>query len=419
MKYVVLIGDGMADEPQEGLGGMTPLQAAVTPHMDYLATHGCLGLLRTVPDGFPPGSDVANLSILGYSPRDYYTGRAPLEAASLGLELGEGDIAFRCNLVRLERRSGATIMADYSGGGIRTAEAGKILDAIGRGLGEEGVEFHTGVSYRHVVLWRNGRDLFRGLETTPPHDISGRDIERYLPRGRGSELVRRVMERAHQIITGLDGKGATVAGDRVEANGIWLWGQGHRAAMPTIQERYGLTGATVCAVDLVRGIGNLAGLRPVRVSGATGDIDTDYAGKAAAALEALERFDLVVVHVEAPDEASHRGRCGEKIRAIEQFDALVVGAIRLGMGRFGSWRALVLPDHPTPVRTKTHSADPVPFALYDSAAAASATPCRNEPRRFDEKTAQETGVYVEEGWRILDYLVGSGVVPKASRHSLS
>lgn len=418
MKYVILIGDGMADEPLEGLGGMTPLQAAQTPHMDYLATHGCLGMLRTIPDGFPPGSDVANLSVLGYSPEEYYTGRAPLEAASMGLELGEGDIAFRCNLVCLEKRSGATIMADYSGGGIGTAEAGRILDAIDRGLGEEGVEFHVGVAYRHVVLWRHGRDVFQGLETTPPHDISGREVEMYLPRGRGSELVRRVMEKARRIIAGFDGKGIDVAsGTVIKANGIWLWGQGHRAAMPTLQERYGLTGATVCAVDLIRGIGNLAGLRPVRVSGATGDIDTDYAGKAAAALEALERFDLVVVHVEAPDEASHRGRCDEKIRAIEQFDALVVGAIRRGMGRFGPWRLLVLPDHPTPLRTKTHSADPVPFVLYESAAGGM-TLAKSEPRQFGEKAARETGVYIEDGWRIMDYLVGGGF-PGESRRSPS
>ncbi len=394
----------MADEPQHALGGRTPLQAAKTPYMDFLASHGCLGLAKTVPEGFAPGSDVANLSILGYAPEKYYTGRAPLEAASMGVLLQRDDLAFRCNLVRYGTRDGVDIMSDYSGGGIATAEAHKIITCLSRELGTADVQFYAGVSYRHVVVWRNARRRCEGLETTPPHDILGRPVHEYLPKGPGSDMVLQIMDCARTVIKEFNRSGICTGQSDGQVNGIWLWGQGYCPSIPTFEERYRLKGATVCAVDLVRGIGILAGLKAIQVPGATGDIDTDYAAKAQAALNALETCDLVVVHVEAPDEASHRGRCDEKIYAIEQFDSLTLGPICNGLDRFGKSRVLLLPDHPTPLRTRTHSRDPVPFALYESALLEKVQQ-KGTGRQFDEIDAKSTGIYIGQGWRLMDLLV--------------
>ncbi|MEW6443304.1 MAG: cofactor-independent phosphoglycerate mutase [bacterium] len=410
MKYLIAVADGMADEPQPALAGKTPLQAARTPRMDYLARNGTVGLLRTVPAGMPPGSDVANLSLFGYSPLECYTGRAPLEAASLGIAMGADDLAFRCNLVRIEQRDGQEIMADYSGGGIATKLARPCIQALNDHLPDPRFSFHPGVSYRHVLLWKDGRKLFEGLRTTPPHDISGRQIDPFLPRGPGSAEVRDLMARGSRILeTGLSA--ALAAELQGKANALWLWGEGPRPRMSGLTERFGIRGVTVCAVDLIKGLGRYAGLQPVEVEGATGDLDTNYRGKASAVLEALRDVDLAFLHVEAPDEASHRGDLNGKIEAIERFDEEVVAVVHEGLMRTGlPFRILLCPDHPTPLKIRTHSSEPVPFLLFTHPASAAPTGLARRQgsgaaASFDESAALSTGVLIEEGHRIVDLLL--------------
>jgi 2,3-bisphosphoglycerate-independent phosphoglycerate mutase len=397
MKYIVLLGDGMSDEKMSQLGDKTPLQAAKTPHMDYMAKRGRLGLARTVPPGLPPGSDVANLSVFGYDPRSCYTGRSPLEAASMGVELGIGDVAFRVNLVTLKPTGTTLIMQDYSAGHISTEEARELIDDLQRQLGDDEFQFFPGIGYRHLLVWRNGKDQ---LTSTPPHDITGRSILDYFPKGDGADKLVCLMNSSQMVMSrhpvnkkrGEDGK--------MPANSIWLWGHGRSPRMETYRERFGLSGAVISAVDLIRGIGIYAGLDIIKVPGATGYIDTNYSGKAEAALAALQTHDYVYLHVEAPDEAGHGGNLEHKLKAIEDFDALVVGPVLEGIRRFGDYRILCTPDHPTPLRLMTHTSDPVPFILYSG-----------EEREnlgvegYDEDAARKTGLMLEDGFRLMEMMM--------------
>lgn len=399
MKYVILIGDGMGDYPLPELGGKTPLAAAATPNMDFLATFGKLGLVRTIPPGMDPGSDIANMAILGYDPACYHTGRAPLEAASMGVELALDEVAFRCNLVTLRREpSGDIYLEDYSAGHISSEEAHALINTINHHLGNATRRFYPGVSYRHLLVWQGGQDTWR---TYPPHDLTGQNVREYLA-GKGPEKPLLDLVKAswpllaeHPINRQREERGLR------SGNSIWLWGQGRAPQMPTLTERFGLRGAVISAVDLMRGLGVYAGLQPIRVPGATGYLDTNYAGKVEAALGALQTLDLVYLHVEAPDEASHEGELHDKLRAIEDFDRQVVGPMLWGLERLGPHRLLLLPDHRTPLVVRTHTPEPVPFVLYDSRQAES-----SEPRGFDEASAEATGWLLEQGETLLEHLLG-------------
>ncbi|MGB4196178.1 MAG: cofactor-independent phosphoglycerate mutase [Methanoculleus sp.] len=348
MKYIVILGDGMADEPLAELGGRTPLEYAETPNMDRIAREGRCGMLRTVPEGFEPGSDIANLSVLGYDPRVSYTGRGPLEAASMGIELGEGEMAYRCNLVTV--RDG--LMVDFNAGHISSAEGAALLRDLDAVLG--GVRVYPGISYRNLLVLPEGR----GSLTTPPHDIVGRPIQEYLPRGDDAAALLECMERSCEVFADHPVNRRRVLEGKIPATGIWPWSGGKRPSLEPFREKYGLAGGVISGVDLLRGIARLAGMEVIRVPGATGFIDTDYKAKARYAVDALDRLDFVYMHVEAPDEAGHMGSVEEKVRAIERLDE----AIGIILERPETVVA-VLPDHPTPIRCRTHTADPVPFAV--------------------------------------------------------
>ncbi|MBI1912786.1 MAG: cofactor-independent phosphoglycerate mutase [Deltaproteobacteria bacterium] len=397
MKYVILIGDGMADAPIDSLGGKTPLEFAATPNMDRLASSGKFGLFSTVPEGYSPGSDVANLSVLGYSPKKYYTGRAPLEAASIGVKLGPTDIAFRCNLVTLINEGGSTVMGDYSSGHITTEDAGEIVLDLDKALSKEGVRFYPGTSYRHLMVWKDGQ---KALKTTPPHDISDKKIDEHLPKGTGAEKLIELMKLSWDVLKDHPVNKRRIANGKKPATSIWLWGQGSAPQMPAMRERFGIEGSIISAVDLMKGIGIYAGLEVINVPGATGYIDTNYKGKADAALNALETKDFVCVHVEAPDEAGHNGSLKDKLQAIEDFDRQIVGPILKGLEKFGEYRVMVLPDHPTPIAIKTHTPDPIPFALYKSGSE------RNSGAQFTEREAKKTGVLVEDCKALIEEFFG-------------
>lgn len=402
MKYVVILADGMADYPCPELGGLTPLAYARTPHMDDLAARGTVGLVQTVPEGLPPGSDVANLAVLGYNPQECYTGRAPLEAASMGVELGPEDVAFRCNLVTLSEDEpyGAKVMVDYSAGEISSADARELIAAMQERLGSEEISFYPGVSYRHLMVWRGGP---AGTMLTPPHDITGRVIGAYLPQGEGAGTLLGLMEESARLLPGEAVNRRRVAGGGKPANSVWFWGQGRRPRLTLFRERFGLAGSVIAAVDLIRGIGVLAGMRVPVVPGATGNIHTNYRGKAQAALEELKAGqDFVFVHIEAADEAGHQGNLQAKIRAIEEIDARVVGEVLAGLKEgFPDWRVLVLPDHPTPVSVRTHTAEPVPFVI-----AGSRTGNRSVPAPvFTETAAENAGLLFADGWELLPYFL--------------
>lgn len=390
-KYLILIGDGMADYQVDRLDGRTPLEYASTPNMDAIAGSGRYGLFATVPPGFSPGSDVANLSILGYDPAKYYTGRAPLEAASIGVKLGPGDVAFRCNLVTLAEKDDQTVMDDYSAGHITTDEASRIIDDLDRELAPEGVRFFTGTSYRHLMVWREAPDV-KGLEATPPHDLSDKPVEGGMPRGAGSDKILKLMERSREVLKNHPVNAERVKAGKKPATSVWLWGQGTAPKMPTLADRFGVDGAIISAVDLMKGIGIYAGLEVLKVPGITGYIDTNYRGKAEAALDVLKRKDFVCVHVEAPDEAGHNGNLDDKLRAIEDFDEKVVGRILKGMEWSSDYRVMALTDHPTPVSTKTHASDPVPFAF----ATAEGLKKGKGSTKFSEPGAGLTGLLIED-----------------------
>ncbi|MFQ5480800.1 MAG: cofactor-independent phosphoglycerate mutase [Thermodesulfobacteriota bacterium] len=390
MKYIILIGDGMSDLPIESLGGKTPLEHAETPNMDRIAGAGKYGLFATVPEGYKPGSDVCNLSILGYAPADYYTGRAPLEAASIGVKLNGTDTAFRCNLVTLSAGE-PTVMEDYSAGHITTEEGGEIIAALDKECAGMGVRFYKGTSYRHLMVWENAPEgLYERLRTIPPHDISDKEVAEYLPSGEGAEKLRELMKVSRSVLGGLSVNKDRKARGLNPATSIWLWGQGVAPSMPGLKERFGLSGSIISAVDLMKGIGVYAGLDVIDVEGATGYIDTNYEGKVGAALKALEVQDFVCLHVEAPDEAGHQGKLPDKIKAIEDFDSEVVGKVLAGL-TCSEFKVLVITDHPTPVELKTHTSAPVPFAISTSAELSGA----KGSRKFSEAGGAVSGLLVD------------------------
>lgn len=388
MKYIVLIGDGMADYPIPELGDLTPLQAANIPNMDFIAKHGKCGVARTLPENMPAGSDVANLSILGYEPSKYYCGRGPLEAASMRVRLGKDDIAFRCNLIT--EKDG--LLADYSAGHISSEEARVLIEAVDKELGND-CKFYAGVSYRHLLVMKRGEKA----QCIPPHDVMGQPVEEVLPRGEDAEVLINLINASKHVLENHEVNKKRGKNGKNPANMIWLWGQGKAPRMPLFKDLFGVSGSIISAVDLLKGIGKYAGLDLINVPGATGYLDTNFSGKAEYALKSLEDHDFAFVHVEAPDEAAHIGDLEAKIKAIEDFDEKVVGSMLNGLA--GDYRILVMPDHFTPISIKTHTREPVPFAIYSSIESA------DYVARFDELAAKEGVFGLVEGHRLMNLLI--------------
>jgi 2,3-bisphosphoglycerate-independent phosphoglycerate mutase len=444
MKYAIIIPDGCADEPQESLGGRTPLEAANVPNMDAIAAAGVVGRANHVPPTLPAGSDVANLSLLGYNPLEHFTGRAPLEAAAQGIDLGPHDWAVRCNLVTVEDQ----VMRDFTAGHISTAEARELLATVQEHLGSEQLQFVPGVSYRNLMIYRAGPGAsraavaawsgaasagkevgsqFRGesaqrhhtastatkltpdplapfsddTRTTPPHDLTDKSVLDDYPRGPGSDLLNELMRDSIKLFAKHPVNTARVGQGKRPATNIWLWGQGRAPALRPFAERYGKRGAMITAVDLLRGLAALLGWERIEVPGATGYLDTDYAAKGRYAVEALKRTDVVCVHVEATDEASHEGNCGAKIKALEEIDRHIVGPLLAALRSGGDYRILVTPDHPTPLRTKTHSHGFVPFAMAGTGVRADAH------LTYDDVTAGQSELAFPEGWKLMGYFLSS------------
>lgn len=398
MKYIVMLGDGMADYPVEALGGKTPLEVAKKPNIDRLARGGRLGMVKTVPDGLKPGSDVANLSAMGYDPLKCYTGRSPLEAVSIGIQMDDTDVAFRCNLVTLsdDAEYAEKTMVDYSSGEITTAEAAELIRAVDEAFRTDEILFYPGISYRHCMIWHQGPV---GLNLTPPHDISDRKITEYLPQ---NPVILDLMKCSYEIL-----KDHPINQDRIArglnpANSIWLWGEGTRPGVTGFEAAYGVKASVISAVDLIKGIGLCAGMKVIEVEGATGNIDTNFKGKGEAALKTLlDGQDLVYIHVEAPDECGHHGDLEGKIQAIERIDQDIVGPLLKGLEETGEdYSILVMPDHPTPISIKTHISDPIPYLLYCSTDVTD-----SGIDTYTEKTGKSTGVYVEPGYLLMQQLL--------------
>lgn len=397
MKYVVILGDGMADEPIESLGGQTPLAYAKTPVMDELARKGEIGLAHTIPKGMSPGSDTANLSVLGYNPRQYYTGRSPLEALSIGVDMEDSDVALRCNLVTLTEEDAPYSqqkILDHSSGEISTEDAKILLKAVADELADETYQFYVGTSYRHCLIWKKGKVE----ELTPPHDVLTRCIQEYLP---GDSHLRHMQERSYEILKNHPLNQERKAKGLNPANSLWFWGAGTRPALSSFEEAHQKKGAMISAVDLLKGIAVGAGMDNILVEGANGGLHTNYEGKAQAAVKALTKdgYDFVYIHVEAPDEMGHQGSVEKKIKAIEYLDARVIGPVKEALDASGQdYRMLVLPDHPTPISLKTHTADPVPYLLYDSRKQES------YDWKYNEDEALKSGKLVEKGYELVNYL---------------
>ena len=399
-KYIVLVGDGMGDYPLDELGGKTPLQVAETPNMDRIAA--CrVGLVRTIPDGMEPGSDVANLSLLGYDPRVYHTRRAPFEAASMQVALKPDEVAYRMNLVTLDLNSDhEIIMVSHSSGDLPSEDAHQIVDDLKRELKFPGTTIYQGVGYRHLLVWQNGPEE---AATIPPHDVLGQNMAPYLAEA-GDNLVQRLIRSSWPILKHHPVNKRRRQHKEKEANSIWLWGQGRVPNLPRFEDKYGVKGAVICAVDLLRGMGIYAGFEPIHVKGATGYLNTNYLGKAEAALQALTRLDFVFLHVEAPDEAGHAGNCKEKIEAIENFDRKVVGTVIEGLGRFDDFRIMVVSDHLTPIPKRTHTDEPTPFAW----ASKRELECSGGGAVFSEDSARQGGLLIEKGHELMDdFIFGS------------
>jgi len=393
-KYAIIVPDGAADEPIEQFGNKTVLEAAQIPNMDKISTQGRQGLVRTVPVGLESGSDVAQMSLLGYDPLTSYPGRAPIEAVARNIELSADDWVFRCNLITVADGK----MEDHSAGHISTEEAGKLIKELNEQFGNEQTHFYAGVSYRHLLVFK-GLDF--DVQTYPPHDCIGQSIEKVLPRGKGSELLIDLMARSQQLFTNHDINKVRYDLGENQVSSIWLWGQGRKARMESFQKRFGIKGVAITAVDLVRGLSMLIGFDLIDVPGATGFVDTNYQGKASAAIEALDKYDLVFTHIEAPDEASHNGSADMKKKAVEQIDEYIVGPVLEALQSYESWRILVMPDHPTPVRTRAHSPEPVPFAMAgtDISGILHTT--------FNEANAAKSGFRIQNGFELMEYFLKS------------
>jgi len=396
MKYIVLVADGMADYPIDELGGRTPLEVARTPNMDFIAKFGEIGRIKTIPKDMSPASDVANISIFGYDPKVYYTGRGPLEAANLGVELEEEDVAFRCNLITA---SGDTL-TDYSAGHISSKEAAILIKFLDKNLGSNRVKFYPGVSYRHLaVVKRGAEEHLDRLICAAPHDIMGAAISKNLPKGDNAQTIIDLMEKSRELLDNHEINHVRLDLKENPANMIWLWGQGKRPSIPKFEEKFGLKGSVISAVDLIKGLGRILGLEVIDVPGATGYYDTDYAGKAKQAIKSLENKDFVFVHVEAPDEAGHNGDLREKITAIERFDNLLVGTVLNAFKRKKNFKILVLPDHATPVSVRTHTADPVFFGMFGK------NVLSKEFSKFSEKEALKSELYFEQGHELMYFFI--------------
>lgn len=393
-KYVIIVPDGAADEPLEQFGGKTVLEAAATPNMDKISTHGRQGLVRTVPPDMDPGSDVAQMSLLGYDPRRYYTGRAPIEAAARNIRLLPSDWVFRCNMVTIADGK----MADHSAGHISTEEAGTLIEELQSQLGNQQIRFHAGVSYRHLVVFR---EIDFDVRTYAPHDSIGAPIDKILPRGKNAELLIDLMARSQQLFSDHDINKVRKDLGENQVSSIWLWGHGKTAQLDSFQKRFGIRGAAITAVDLVRGLSKLIGFDLLEVPGATGFVDTNYKGKADAAVRALDKYDLVFVHIEAPDEAAHTGNAEMKKKAIESIDRQIVGPVLEALQKHEDWRILAMPDHPTPVRTCSHSAEPVPFAM----AGVNVDSALHMP--FSESNAAKSGLRIDTGFELMEYFLKS------------
>lgn len=401
MKYVVVLCDGMADYPVPALGGKTPMMVAKKPHIDALAAKAEVGLVRTVAPGLKPGSDVANMSVLGFDPHRFYTGRSPLEAASIGIDMKDSDVSLRTNLVTLSDKGepfADKVIEDYCADDISTGEARQLIEAVQAAFGGGEYDFYTGVSYRHCLIWHGGTTELGNM--TPPHDITGKVIGPHLSTAETARPLLEMMEKSFDLLKDHPVNKARVAAGRRPANCIWLWGEGKRPALQPFEALYGIKGGMVSAVDLLKGIANCAGMEVAEVPGATGYIDTDFEGKAKAALDLLTRNDLVYVHFEAPDECGHRNEPENKVKAIEMIDSRVLPILEEGLEQYEDYKILLLPDHPTPIVTRTHASDPVPYLLYQKSAPKTGVDTINE------ETAKATGIYMENGPAMMPHFLG-------------
>ncbi|MBQ3553432.1 MAG: cofactor-independent phosphoglycerate mutase [Clostridia bacterium] len=404
MKYVVFLGDGMADVPSSALGGKTPLELADKPNIDALCEHGIIGLAKTIDDSLSPGSDVANLSVLGYDPTVYYTGRSPLEALSIGVALSDNDVTFRANLVTVSDESdyAEKTMVDYSSGEITTEEAGELIAYLKEHMSFPHIELHAGISYRHLLVWDGGST---NVSLTPPHDISDKKVTEYLPKGDGAETLLAIMKKSHELLSDHPINKARIARGLNPANSLWIWGEGRKPQLDSFREKYGLSGSMISAVDLLKGIGKGTGMNVVEVPGATGNIDTNFDGKAEAAINELKKGqEFIYIHVEAPDECGHHGDAEGKIESIGLIDKKIVGPVVSYLKESGEdFRILVTPDHPTPLAIKTHSRAEVPFVIYDSGAK------EGLGLSYTEANAKQTGIYLDKGYQLMQYLLNGEI----------
>ncbi|MDI6724780.1 MAG: cofactor-independent phosphoglycerate mutase [Methanobacterium sp.] len=392
MKYVVVIGDGMADYPLEELNNKTPLQASVIPNMDYIASNGVNGFLKTIPNGMEPGSDVANLAIMGYNPKKYYTGRGPLEAASIGANLNSGEVAFRCNFITAKDGK----LADFNADHISTEESKELIKSLNQEFRDTG-KFYLGVSYRNLFVVKN--EHLASLKSTPPHDIVGENIEENLLRpfnDKNAQLLNEIMKKSMELLKDHSVNKKRINNGKNPANMIWLWGQGIKPDMPLFNEKYGLNGATITGVDLIKGIGVYLGLKNIEVPGATGYFDTDYEAKARHAINALDNHDIIFIHVEAPDEAGHAGNIEEKIKGIESIDSKIVGKLLDELPKFDDYAISILPDHATPIRVKTHTVDPVPYAMFSTKG------FKDDTSQYNEFSAKRGSLGTIKGYKFMN-----------------
>lgn len=383
----------MADYKLEKLSNRTPLEAARTPNLDNITSSGVLGLVNTIPKRFKPGSDVACLSVLGYDPEVYYTGRAPLESASLGIKLGKQDWAVRCNLITIND----DILEDFTAGHISDNEAKLIISVLNESLGNSNISFYAGKSYRNIMIY-NG-DIMIEADCTPPHDIIGKSIRKYLPKGNGSEILIDLMKSSHHLLVNHDVNKVRIDLGENPANMIWLWGQGQRPSLVPFKELYGISGAVITGVDLLKGLATYLDWNIIDVPGATAYLDTDYDAKAQYAIKAMETHDLVLIHIEAPDEASHEGNIHEKIRAIENIDKKIIGPVFDALKKYNEFRMLILPDHYTPIIKKTHTSEPVPFTIYSTDSG------ERSNLSFSESNAEQTGLRVKKGYKLMSHFI--------------
>jgi len=401
MKYAIVLPDGAADEPVEKLGGATPFEAARTPNIDWIAAHGRQGCVVTVPEGFSPGSDVATLTLFGCDVRTEYFGRAPLEAAARDIPIGDGQMVFRCNFVTVTEG----LMTDFTAGHISQKEADQLIADLNAALSDTGCHFHTGVSYRNLMV----ADAPPGAEPicTPPHDIPDQPIVRHRPSGKGADWIIGIMERARDILTAHDVNAVRSDLGENPATDIWLWGQGRPRPLTSFRERFGIAGAVIAAVDLIRGIARSLDMTLIDVPGATGYLDTDYAAKGSAAAKALDDFDLVVVHIEAPDEAGHQGDAEAKVKSIESIDEFIIGPVLKKLRFFDRWRILIAPDHPTPVGKRVHTTAPPPFCLTGHRIETAGAMAPPAPHAFSENAAAQSALRIDPGHELMEYFLRS------------